>query len=340
MADEIDDLLNRLSGKELHVPDLLTLLGNWQTDINSHLGQLRSLVRPMLEAVINNPEKISKVIDCDFALLACLICPNAGWEEIQSFSVFLIWIFVWDDDLGLADPDIADVSRALPPEGNGEVKMRSPFPIMDLFDKFGSSLVNATDQVHRRRLFAEIEFYISEVVTEHARQHDRALPNVDEYLQMRMGTSGMLVFLAFSDYMNKMRLPEWIMQAEEMNTLKNETTKLAMFVNDIYSLQKEIMSGAPQNILPLLLNTSSTKTLDECIDELTTMICVSVQKFEEVLCNLDAATGEDRTLHNSLHVYADNCRTLVTGLIEWSKKTRRYSLGQYEVRGGGFKIPL
>jgi hypothetical protein len=162
------------------------------------------------------------------------ICPNAGWEEIQSFSVFLIWIFVWDDDLDLADPDIAgtkseaaaycresaesaQMSLGLsPPEGNGEVKMRSPFPIMDLFDKFGSSLVNATDQgltmcclimcvsltcdsVHRRRLFAEIEFYISEVVTEHARQHDRALPNVDEYLQMRMGTSGMLVFLAFSE---------------------------------------------------------------------------------------------------------------------------------------------
>lgn len=76
------------------------------------------------------------------------------------------------------------------------------------------------------------------------------------------------------------------------------------------------------------------------MDELTTMICVLVQKFEEGLRNLDAATGEDCTLHNSLHVYADNCRTLVTGLIEWSKKTRRYSLGQYEVRGGGFKIPL
>ncbi|VUC25775.1 unnamed protein product [Clonostachys rosea] len=351
MADEIDDLLNRLSGKELHVPNLLTILGNWQTDINSHLGQLRP-------SVINNPEKISKVIDCDFALLACLICPNAGWEEIQSFSVFLIWIFVWDDDLDLADPEIAgtkseaaaycresaesaQMSLGLSPqEGNSGVKMRSPFPIMGLFDKFASSLVDATDQEHRRRLFAEIEFYISEVVTEHARQHDRALPNVDEYLQMRMGTSGMLVFLAFSDYMNKIQLPEWIMQAEEMTTLKNETTKLAMFVNDIYSLQKEIMSGAPQNIVPLLLNTSSTKTLDECMEELTTMICVSVQKFEEALCNLDAATGEDRTLHNSLHVYADNCRTLVTGLIEWSKKTRRYSLDQYEVRGGGFKIPL
>ncbi|CAI6094629.1 unnamed protein product [Clonostachys chloroleuca] len=244
MADEIEDLLNRLSGKELHVPDLLTILGDWKTDINSHLGQLRPL------------------------------------------------------------------------------RYQQP------------------REVHRRRLFAEIEFYISEVVTEHARQHDRALPNVDEYLQMRMGTSGMLVFLAFSDYMNKMRLPQWIMEKEEMATLKNETTKLAMFVNDIYSLQKEIVSGAPQNIVPLLLNTSSTKTLDERMDELITMICVSVQKFEEALRNLDAATGEDRTLHNSLHVYADNCRTLVTGLIEWSKKTRRYSLGQYEVRGGGFKIPL
>lgn len=52
MADEIDDLLNRLSGKELHVPDLLTILGDWKTNINSHLGQLRPLVRPMLEAYV------------------------------------------------------------------------------------------------------------------------------------------------------------------------------------------------------------------------------------------------------------------------------------------------
>jgi hypothetical protein len=61
MADEIDDLLNRLSGKELHVPDLLTLLGNWQTDINSHLGQLRPLVRPMLEAYVQRPMYLTHI---------------------------------------------------------------------------------------------------------------------------------------------------------------------------------------------------------------------------------------------------------------------------------------
>lgn len=78
--------------------------------------------------------------------------------------MFLVWIFVWDDDLDLPYSEVASTkgqaiaycresvesarkSLSLTRSGGiNDVKVRAPFPIMGLFDEFASTLLGATDQ--------------------------------------------------------------------------------------------------------------------------------------------------------------------------------------------------
>lgn len=47
---------------------------------------------------------------------------------------------------------------------------------------------------------------------------------------------------ASSSYMLKMRLPESVMESPAMKSLWDETVVICLILNDIYSVQKEIVS--------------------------------------------------------------------------------------------------
>lgn len=57
-------------------------------------------------------------------------------------------------------------------------------------------------------------------------QLSQTLPSVDEYKERRMGTSGVAVCLAISEYAYEMELPRAVMESQPMLDLWDETNRI------------------------------------------------------------------------------------------------------------------
>ena len=99
------------------------------------------------------------------------------------------------------------------------------------------------------------------MLVENTAQQVGTIPTVEQYTFMRLGTSGITPGLAFCEFTSDVRLPDEIMESREMRDMWREATSLCMMINDLYSMKKEVKSGALQNMIPVMINASPSSSL-------------------------------------------------------------------------------
>ena len=100
------------------------------------------------------------------------------------------------------------------------------------------------------------------------------------------------------------------------------------------------VSQEPQNIVPIVFMSNVRRDLEGSMKEVTNLFQSSYLEFERAYGALLGRVGDDKGLKDDLNFYVENCHTLVTGLMEWSRQTRRYGLAQYVSQEGSLTITL
>ena len=138
-------------------------------------------------------------------------------------TAFLIWIFVWDDEIDTSDSLIAlDAERVraysqqslnyihqeLGLSANGgkkkavdedQVIIEKIHPNMVLFGEVGRRLLSATDRIQRESFYHELVNYIECVEAEHAFRLRGIIPSTEEYVHARFGSVACRPFMVITE---------------------------------------------------------------------------------------------------------------------------------------------
>ncbi|KAI1437892.1 terpenoid synthase [Xylaria sp. CBS 124048] len=339
-------LATQISGKTLHLSDYCKVFASWPCATNKYANELVGLVDSLLERVVTNERKLKALKQADFARLMALWYPTAEWEELKVATAYSVWIFVWDDEIDAGDTDaatneelakayykqsLAYIHHLLGLSGEGLEEPAPPHQNMTLFADVGHGVRHVTDVQQRQRFYDELENFMDQVGVEHSHRMAGTIPTTEEYMQIRSGSVGCGPQIAITDYMLKMRIPESIMTSPAMKALWKETIYICLILNDVYSVQKEILQGSLLNVVPVMFKNlipaeqsnmaAVQRNLDAALND-------TVARFEAAVQELDANSAHDDQLHSNVDEYVKWCRYFITGVLYWSLESRRYGMAK------------
>ncbi|KAI1827568.1 terpenoid synthase [Xylaria intraflava] len=348
----------QLDGKILHLSDLTKVFASWPTATNKHVEQLGALVDSLLERIVTNERKLKALKQADFARLMSLWYPDAEWEELKVATAYSVWIFVWDDEIDAGDTDaatneelaqayykqsLAYIHHMLGLSGDDLEEIAAPHQNMALFADVGRGVRKATDVQQRQRFFDELENFMLQVGVEHSHRMAGSIPTTEEYMSIRSGSVGCGPQIAITDYMLSMRLPESIMEGAAMKSLWKETIYICLILNDVYSVQKEIVQGSLLNIVPVMFKNMSPAeqgNMKAVSRNLDIALKGTMDRFEAAAAELDTTTAHDGQLHDNTLEYIKWCRYFITGVLYWSLESRRYGMAKCVNPDGTLSIVL
>ncbi|ROV92483.1 hypothetical protein VSDG_06727 [Cytospora chrysosperma] len=305
-------LLSSIKGRSITIPNLKPDFDDWRGIRSRHvsqwLEQLRDKVKTRLEIFSFDEYKRERLEAADFALFTALWWPDSpslAHSEILAYLV--IWLFTWDDEvdeptgayaddqkgaqlyrdqtlqfvgacLGLSNPGVCPQSR-----------------IVQSFDVIGSALSASYNTNQRQRFYNEIARFMEASEAEQVCRLDGRLFTLDEYWQVRMGTSAVYIASAVGEFSMgcDSALPLEVMQCSAMKALWDETNIIISITNDILSLRKETKLGCIDSIVPLTF--VLTKDLQAALAASLTALRASKKRFDETaraLSNGDSSGTE------------------------------------------------
>ncbi|KAI1293945.1 terpenoid synthase [Xylaria venustula] len=347
----------QLSGQILHTPDFVKTLASWPTDTNKHIEEIEVLVDEYLERIITSDTKLKALKQADFAKLISLWYPDAEWPELKVATAYTVWIFVWDDEVDAGDifeehlaheyyrKSIAYSHYILgldkhSTNGTGTV---APGPNMALFADFGCVLKERADIHQRQRFFDNLKDFMEKVGIEHSYRLSGAMPTLNDYMTIRMGSVGCTPQIALTDFILRIRLPESIMRCDAMVVLWEETTRLCIVLNDIYSAQKEMAQGSLLNIVPVIfhdIRDENQNRLDVVSQRLDVMLKDAMTKFEVTARELNDMAPPGSQLNEYILKFVKWCRYYVTACLYWTLESRRYGMTTCANADGTLSIPF
>ncbi|KAI1810735.1 terpenoid synthase [Poronia punctata] len=359
LQPEAEALAARLHGNTLHLSDLTKVFAAWPTAVNKYAVELQDLVDSLLERIITNERKLKALKQADFARLMSLWYPDAEWEELKVATAYSVWIFVWDDEIDAGDTDaaadetlareyykqsLAYIHRMLGLDGEDCAEdMEAPNQNMTLFADVGRGVRAATDVRQRQRFFDELENFMLQVAVEHSHRMAGTIPSVQEYMNIRSGSVGCAPQIAITDYMLKVRLPEEVMECAAMKALWRETIYICLILNDVYSVQKEIVQGSLLNIVPVMfqhLTEECKDSMDSVSRDLDMALSETMSRFEAAAKELGEISPEKDELQGNILNFILWCRYFITGVLYWSLESRRYGMAKCINADGTLSIVL
>ncbi|KAI0430290.1 terpenoid synthase [Xylaria sp. FL1042] len=348
-------IASQLDGKILHLSDLTKVFSSWPTATNKHVRELEALVDSLLERIVTNEKKLKALKQADFARLMSLWYPDAEWPELKVATAYSVWIFVWDDEIDAGDTDaatdeelaqayykqsLAYIHNQLGLDEDGQGDTEAPHQNMTLFADVGRGVREVTDTQQRQRFFDELENFMLQVGVEHTHRMAGTIPTTEEYMNIRSGSVGCAPQIAITDYMLKIRLPESVMECAAMKALWRETIYICLILNDVYSVQKEIIQGSLLNIVPVMFKNMKQKSMEAVSRELDIALKETMERFEAAADALGAIAPEDPQLHGRILDFIKWCRYFITGVLYWSLESRRYGMAKCINADGTLSIVL
>ncbi|RDW56498.1 hypothetical protein BP5796_13139 [Coleophoma crateriformis] len=315
-------VLSTIRGKTVEIPDFRFLLDKWPRKVNLNYSSVIATADQAIESIFQDDKKVKSLKSANLALFASMAFPHAAIDKLEILTLWGIWIYMWDDEVDEPDGlhtnnlESGNVYREQTINfveyylGLGEqVEVpTSQNPIIDSFRPIGQRFEKCYSVEQCQSVFDELEFAMQMSREEQqARRSDR-IPTVNEYMRVRMGSSGVGLLLS------------------------------AMESNDILSLKKEIAADWLSNIVSLTF--VECGNLQKAVDMAYAALVAAIDRFE--------AAAKDLLSHpESLTVPEEEARSLVDGLrdawvgvIYWQYESRRYCPPEADIRDGQFSVTM
>jgi hypothetical protein len=167
------------------------------------------------------------------------------------------------------------------------------------------------------------------------------LDSVQEFIDRRMETIGVVPTLLTNVWGYGIKLPEWVWDHESVQVMMREVARGVMLYNDIASLKKELKAGDVDNIIPLLVyhrNISAQEAVDMAVKSLEESFGTYTAAVERLRHTVNA---ESEDVKRDVEVWVDACVDMLIGNGAWSLATPRYlPRSAFSDGSSGFEITL
>ncbi|KAK3335438.1 isoprenoid synthase domain-containing protein [Cercophora scortea] len=352
-------IVSRLKGQVLTIPDLRSLFSRWPAAASPHQDELARTLNERLPELVPSASSQKTVHKINLPLFVSRLFPTGTLERLKTMTLVALWLFVWDDSLDEAEHDdtkgrpTMDTLRRQTlsyarfhmglDDNDGQrsaVPPVAPLPNMTIFAKFAEKLHQDLPEAHLMRVWRELEFYLESCFAEQNHLSRQALPSVEEYWKVRLGSIGLTPYTALVDYVNEATVPNEIFDSDEVNTLWLEASRNIILVNDAYSLKKELDLSVAYSLIPIMMN-ETHQDLSAVVREIVQELNTSADQFDDaadrLLANAVALPIEARA---GVDVYVQGLKLLLNGSLYWTLAADRYGMSKYVETNGSRTIPL
>ncbi|KAI8628809.1 terpene synthase [Xylariaceae sp. FL1651] len=335
-ADERRQLIKKALNQKVLVPDILSLMPAWPSDVQPDINEINREIDQWLPTVNVAEEKKAKHrARGNYTLLTAVYYPHCTKDKMLALTQFLYWIFFWDDEIDTGGELTEDQEGTLrcceetnkciddclgpnpnytaPSNSRGTVEMFYPI-LRDLRAGLGPVTIE--------RLRQELHDYVNGVSRQQGvRQADR-LPNPWYHFQIRSDDVGVIPSITQNEYAMGFELPESVRRHEAMEVIVQECTKLTILLNEVLSLQKEFRVSQLENLVLLFMNTYNL-SLQDAVNKVLDLIrehyaiCLAAEE------RLPWSQTDDQ-LNANIREYVRGCHRLATGTAYWSYYCERY----------------
>ncbi|KAL7909375.1 isoprenoid synthase domain-containing protein [Trichoderma velutinum] len=350
-----EQLAATLKGKKAKVPNMMEAMKGWPVnERHPELERMRRVFDETLDRVIKDPKIRQGFKNCDIALFCALWLPFGEWEDFYAASIFILWIFIWDDKIDMKEHALSDdfeescrfreqtlgyVRYCLGlHEGSDLEEPAFPSEACGLFKDFSDRILLKFPKGRIETLYNEIVRYVKECEVEQAYRLAGEVPNPDAYLHNRGGTVALGVLCPIQELFLESTLPDWVMESPEMDIIWRETNMGIIIINDLLSFKKEMATGCVLNILPVLYH--GGQDWDKIVPELILELEAICNRLDEAAAVLDKATSYDSAINKNLQTFVELCRTCTTATWIYTFTSKRYKIASDVQEDGSLIISL
>ncbi|KAF1944013.1 terpenoid synthase [Clathrospora elynae] len=274
------DIIARLRGQEIHVPDVSYIYAGWDVKVHPDVGELRQHLEGYFEKYISTESQRKKQKKVDNAL-----CVGHFWTDVEKnkFAVLgelVAWFFFWDDEIdcgiltndrdkteAYCDDTLKFIKSCLQPELGGEVPAPGRLHNCGPWEGIGRAMQEGQSKEARDRFAASIYGFITGVRTSQA-TWAVGMSTFSEYTTRRLKTVGTDPCIAVMQWAYGLSLPPRIWDHEATKAITREVAIGCFVWNDIVSLKKEIVDGDVDSTIPVLVwneGISAQEAVDRCV---------------------------------------------------------------------------
>ncbi|WP_119065773.1 terpene synthase family protein [Rubrobacter indicoceani] len=277
--------------------------------------------------LIETREDRLKVRATNIGRLAGRFHPSAPRDRLRLISDWYAWMFFRDDLCDEAQigrrPDLlaAQDSRYMEVLGGSEPRPRESFLTFAMSDLRRRLLPVVPAALWLRRFVRSVKEHFDSTLWEASNRSRDTVPDLQTYSRMRPITGGMFVDADFIEITTDIYLPPEVHGHPIVNSLTRRSNNAVCWANDIISLRKELASGDVHNIVLVLKESLSLKSIEEARRAAVEMHDREVGEF---LATQERLPSFGRTIDENLERYVSVLRSRMRGNLDWSLESSRY----------------
>lgn len=281
---------------------------------------LRSLAWAARVGLASSPAEERRLDAAKIGTLVARAHPSGALPALQIAADWTVLFCLLDDHLErLPSPStvartLARLSSALRHGTSGRANDPFERACLDLHAR----LAHMANPAARARFEAAVERLFEAFCVEAEARSKGRPPSLAAYLPMREVTVGIYVELALGEIVEGIELSEAARHKLSRLGLARAASNLIAWANDVYTYEKEIASGDPNNLVSVLAETEGLD-LGRAVQTVVEMHDAEARAFDAVTAAL-AAVGCDAGLVR----YAEMLRAWVRGHLDWGRETGRY----------------
>ncbi|KAF2827090.1 terpenoid synthase [Ophiobolus disseminans] len=347
-------LAARLRGQTILVPDILrTIYNNPKVRLNDTEFLTRRL-DPWLDAYVPTEGQRAKQRKVNTPLVSSYFWARVPNDKFAVLGSFMAWFFLWDDEIdcgsltldndGRTDAYCNDAIAFITSYMQPELNIARPAPgrlhNSGCFVDIGLAMQDGQSKADRDRYVSALVAYMNSVRAGQA-QWQVGVSAVEDFIERRAKSIGVIPTLCTHVWGYGIRLPEWVWNHEAMQKMTYEVCVTVALYNDIASLKKELKANEVDNIIPILVFHHDISA-QEAVDMTIEILDKSYREFlSAVECLKDAVSGEDEDVKRDFQIWVDACVDMLVGNVAWSLTIPRYlPRSALDDAGSGFKVIL
>ncbi|KAL2851035.1 isoprenoid synthase domain-containing protein [Aspergillus pseudoustus] len=344
IPEEAVTALRAVMGQTALIPDLCALLyPDWWADRHEHEAQVRHEIHTdFLERWWPDDESLKTAAKKgELVQEAGYFWGGSSLERFRIVAQFMIWLFMWDDEFDCGNLQTNSEQAAIccrdtlaflkwclevprsdseaPPDGQ-----HNSGCLQDILAAMQASL----SHVSMRRFADSLYAYVNAVGE--AQQHRLAgLPLWNDYIDNRLLNIAMFPCILAIEYSHNLKIPAWVIDSKEMQSIARETVVSVVVANDIFSFKKEALVGQIDNALFLKVALSTHRNFQLGLEETIQELVESRDRFkasESQLLGSEEYLKLPQDVQEDVKAFILVCKFMIVGNVKWSKGTKRYLL--------------
>jgi hypothetical protein len=278
--------------------------------------------------MVRSPEAARLLDDSVYSLRASLGCPGAELDDMLTCSQWLVWFFLIDDqhnegEYGRPDawPRVArqliDIVRT------GRISGDCPrTPGTESLAELWARTKVGQSCTWIRRIAGHFEEIIAEGVPEAEHLAAHQPPPLHVYVQLRRKSTGRLL-MDLMERCAQIEVPPGLYTSAHVDEALSACTDILGWVNDLYSLPKELAHGEVNNVV-IVLQAALGTSLGEAIRLAKEWVANRVEAYlrtsELVLSGLAPGSADEATMRR----YFSALRAWLGAWPRWHQLSARY----------------